>query len=218
MAAPGRIRQAFRMGRTSTASKAAAERRDDAAPAPAPPRAAPTQFPAPTRTASRNPQARSSTASAQATRTGRAAAVASERVDTAYLESLIGYNARRAALAVIAVFLERMKPYDLRPVDFSTLSLITHNPGITARQLCHALGILPPNMVGMINGFEKRGLIERHPHPTDRRAQGLHLTSQGQQMMADAERTAAELEQDVAHRLSRQEQRTLIGLLQKIYL
>jgi DNA-binding MarR family transcriptional regulator len=138
-------------------------------------------------------------------------------IDTRYLEGLIGYNARRAALTVIAVFLERMKPYGLRPVEFSTLSLITHNPGVTARQLCHALGVLPPNMVGLINGLEQRALIERRPHPSDRRAQGLHLSAQGQAMMLAAERTAAELEQDAAHRLSAAEQKTLMGLLQKIY-
>ena len=96
-----------------------------------------------------------------------------EKVDASYLEGLIGYNARRAALSVIGVFLERMAPYGVRPVDFSILSLITHNPGITARQLCNSLGILPPNMVGMVSGFEKRGLVERRPHPSDRRAQAL---------------------------------------------
>jgi hypothetical protein len=31
------------------------------------------------------------------------------------------------------VFLQRMAFYDLRPVDFSVLSLVTHNPGITSR-------------------------------------------------------------------------------------
>lgn len=141
-----------------------------------------------------------------------------DRIDASYLEGLIGYNARRAALAMIAVFLERMAPYGLRPVDFSILSLITHNPGITARQICHALGLLPPNMVGVVNGFEQRGLIERRPHPSDRRAQGLHLTPAGEILMEQAEQTALALEQDVAHKLTPQQQKTLMGLLQKIYL
>ncbi|MEL1299404.1 helix-turn-helix domain-containing protein, partial [Neisseria gonorrhoeae] len=79
-----------------------------------------------------------------------------DQVDTSYLQSLIGYNARRAALSVIEVFMERMAPYDLRVVDFSVLSLVTHNPGITSRQLCTALGILPPNLVAMVNSLEKR--------------------------------------------------------------
>ena len=99
-----------------------------------------------------------------------------DEVDTSYLETLIGYNARRAALSVIGLFLQRMAVYGLRPVDFSVLSLITHNPGITSRQLCSALNILPPNLVGMINALARRGLIERRPHPRDGRAVGLHLT------------------------------------------
>ncbi|MBC7377269.1 MAG: MarR family transcriptional regulator, partial [Burkholderiaceae bacterium] len=93
-----------------------------------------------------------------------------EKVDTSYLESLVGYNARRAALAVMEVFRERMAVYDLRPVDSSVPSLVTHNPGITSRQLCSTLSILPPNLVGMINALEKRELISRRPHPRDGRA------------------------------------------------
>ena len=144
--------------------------------------------------------------------------MAVDEVDTSYLERLIGYNARRAALAVIEIFLERMKVYKLRPVDFSVLSLITHNPGITSRQLCTALGILPPNLVGMVNALEKRGLVERRPHPRDGRAMGLHLTTAGQKLMRDAEKTAAELEGQAAARLTPAETRTLIRLLKKIYL
>lgn len=140
-----------------------------------------------------------------------------ETVDIGYLESLLGYNARRAALAVIEVFLVRMAPYGLKPVDFSVMSLITHNPGITSRQLCHTLGILPPNLVGMVNTLEKRELIERRPHPRDGRAMGLHLTPSGQELMREAERTAAALEADVAGGLTAAELRTLIGLLKKVY-
>ena len=141
-----------------------------------------------------------------------------EEIDTSYLEGLIGYNARRAALAVIEIFLERMKVYKLRPVDFSVLSLVTHNPGITSRQLCTTLGILPPNLVGMVNALEKRSLVERRPHPRDGRAVGLHLTPAGQKLMRDAEKTAAELEAQAASRLTATETRTLIRLLKKIYL
>ena len=49
----------------------------------------------------------------------QAASEQPEPLDTHYLEGLIGYNARRAALTVIGVFLERMAPYGLRPVEFS---------------------------------------------------------------------------------------------------
>ncbi len=140
-----------------------------------------------------------------------------EQVDTRYLETLLGYNARRAALTVIGQFLPRMAAFELRPVDFSVLSLITHNPGITSRQLCAALGILPPNLVGMINALVRRGLIQRQPHPTDRRAVGLQLTADGQALMKQAEVAASELEAQAASRLTPAEHRTLLRLLRKVY-
>jgi len=145
-------------------------------------------------------------------------AAAVEAVDASYLESLIGYNARRAALAMIDAFLGGMAAHDLRPVDFSVLSLVMHNPGITSRQLCATLGILPPNLVGMVSALERRGLVLRRPHPTDGRAMGLHLTQAGQRLMRKAERTAAEVEARAASKLSAGETRTLLRLLRKVYL
>jgi len=138
-------------------------------------------------------------------------------VDTSFLESLLGYNARRAALTIIEVFLDRMSVYGLRPVDFSLLSLVSHNPGITSRQLCAALGILPPNLVKLVADLDKRGLLQRKPHPTDGRAIGLHLTTDGRKMMRDAEASARDLEDSVASPLTAAERDTLMTLLKKIY-
>lgn len=140
-----------------------------------------------------------------------------EKVNTRYLETLVGYNARRAALTAISHFLEEMAIYDLRPVDFSALSLITHNPGITSRQLCTTLGIQAPNIVAMVNGFEKRGLISRHAHPHDGRAFGLMLTPAGEELMVKAERTASTLEARVSGKLTVEERKTMIQLLKKVY-
>jgi DNA-binding MarR family transcriptional regulator len=140
-----------------------------------------------------------------------------EEVDAGFLESLLGYNARRASLAVIEVFMQRMAPFGLKPVDFSVLSLVAHNAGITSRQLCGALAIQPPNLVGLIAALEKRALVERRPHPRDGRAMGLHLTPAGEDLMRQAEPVAARLEREAARGLSAEEQRTLIRLLKKVY-
>ena len=153
-----------------------------------------------------------------ATRPTAAKTAVVDTIDSRYLETLMGYNARRAALSIISVFLDRMAIYDLKPVEFSVLSLVLHNPGITSRQLCAALNILPPNLVGLVQSLDKRGLIVRMPHPRDGRAMGLHPTRQGADLMAKAEKTASELEVDVTRRLTAQERSTLLRLLQKIYL
>ena len=153
-----------------------------------------------------------------ASKTPVAPAPTAEGVDTSFLRTLVGYNTRRASLAIIEVFMERMAVYDLKVVDFSVLSLVAHNPGVTSRQLCATLGVLPPNLVGLIAGLEKRGLIERRPHPSDGRAMGVHLTPAGADLTARAEQTAAQLELDATAQLTGAERKTLIRLLQKIYL
>ena len=140
-----------------------------------------------------------------------------DMVDTTLLRTLVGYNTRRAALSIIAVFMERMAVYDLKVVDFSVLSLVAHNPGITSRQLCATLNVLPPNLVGLIAALERRGLIERRPHPSDGRAMGVHLTPAGAELTQQAEQTAAQLEEDATARLTAAERKTLIRLLQKVY-
>ena len=145
------------------------------------------------------------------------AAAPVEQGDASYLQSRLGFNARMAALKVIGLFMQRMADAGLRVVDFSVLSLIHHNPGITSRQLCDALNLLPPNLVGKIGALERRGLLVRRPHALDRRAQSLQLTAEGQALMRDAENAVSKLEIDASARLSTAERRTLIRLLQKVY-
>jgi len=141
-----------------------------------------------------------------------------DKVDTTYLQTLLGYNARRAALTIIEGFLERMAEFGLRPVDFSVMSVIHRNPGVTSRQLCAALNLLPPNLVGLVQSLEARGFIHRLPHPTDGRAMGLHPTPQGQALMQQAEQAATDLEIERSARLTTAQRKTLLDLLQKIYL
>lgn len=141
-----------------------------------------------------------------------------DHVDTTYLQTLMGYNARRAALSIIELFLERLAPYGLKPVDFSVMSTIQHNPGVTSRQLCATLNLLPPNLVGLIQSLESRGLIERKPHPHDGRAVGLHATPKGHALIVQAEQTASELELEKTAKLTPSQRKTLLALLQKIYL
>ena len=141
-----------------------------------------------------------------------------DTVDAGFLETLVGYSARRASLVVIAEFMQRMATFDLRIVDFSVLSLVTHNAGITSRQLCSTLSIQAPNLVAIVDKLEKkRKLIVRRPHPLDGRAMGLHLTAKGKTLMVEAEKAVAELEISATGRLTATERKTLLGLLKKVY-
>jgi DNA-binding MarR family transcriptional regulator len=138
-------------------------------------------------------------------------------LNTTALEQLLGYAARRTALTIIESFLHSMKPHGLRPVEFSILCLIADNPGVTARQLCAALSLQPPNLVAPLDDFAQRGLIERRAHPQDGRAWGLHATASGQTLMRKAHAQALALELGSTPRLTERERASLLRLLQKVY-
>ena len=143
--------------------------------------------------------------------------VSSETGGTEYLETLVGYNTSRAAHTLVSHFIRGVGSFDLRTVDFSVLSVIGHWPGVTSRQLCQQLNVLPPNMVVLLRELDKRGLIERQPHPTDRRAVGLLLSIGGKALMKKAEKAASAADAQGTAHLSPAERKTLVRLLQKIY-
>ena len=143
---------------------------------------------------------------------------ASPGVRTDFLAGLLGYNARRTSLHLVACFVRDLADLQLKPVGFSLLCLVGHNPGITSRQLCQTLDIHPPNLVGLVSTLTERGCLQRQAHPTDGRAWGLHLTAQGESLLALAEERILASERQACAGLNDAEQATLKRLLQKIYL
>ncbi len=133
------------------------------------------------------------------------------------LLSLVGYNCRRAYLAIMPLFDARMEQYALRAVDFSVLTLINANPSLTQRRLAQAVNVSPPNMATLLDKLEQRGLLLRQRNPLDKRSQTLVLTTEGARLCAKAETTASELETQATAMLSDAERAQLLHLLQKIY-
>lgn len=139
------------------------------------------------------------------------------KIDTTFLRSLVGYNARRAVLHIIGIVMQRLAELELKVVELSVLSLLAHNTGMTSRHVCVELSIMPPNLVALVAALERRGLIERRPHPSDGRAMGLYLTEAGKVLTAEAEIIIAQAEIDATARLTPVERKALIALLQKVY-
>lgn len=145
------------------------------------------------------------------------AATIVEEVNTSSLEALVGYNAKRVSYAVMHALTGRIHNFGLQsPIDYSVLNLIAHNPGITSRQLCNALAISPPNLVGIVKNFENRQILERRLHPSDKRAQGLYLTAHGLALQSQAEAVVAKVDLAVTGELDASERAQLNALLRKI--
>lgn len=143
---------------------------------------------------------------------------AGQPLDQSLLLGLVGYNCRRAFLAIIPHFEQRMKKFELRAVDFSVLSLLNANPNITQKRLSKAVNVSPPNLAILLDRLEERGLVVRQRNPLDKRSQTLVLTAEGAKLCAKAEKTVTELELEATLMLDESERAVLIKLLQKIFL
>ncbi|MEV0664867.1 MarR family winged helix-turn-helix transcriptional regulator [Actinomadura luteofluorescens] len=56
---------------------------------------------------------------------------------------------------------------------------------ITARELSHRMACEASNATFLVDRLEGQGLVERRPHPTDRRAKQIALTPDGERRRAD---------------------------------
>ncbi len=71
-------------------------------------------------------------------------------------------------------------------------------------------------MVAFIDGLQERGLLERRPHPSDRRAHALYLTPAGRKLLAKAITAASRFERELCGRLSDAERDRLLELLGEV--
>lgn len=58
----------------------------------------------------------------------------------------------------------------------------------TGRRLATVLGVDPPYVTLIVDDLERRGLVERTPHPTDRRAKLVRATAAGRRAAQKADR------------------------------
>jgi DNA-binding MarR family transcriptional regulator len=141
-----------------------------------------------------------------------------QQLDQGVLLDLVGYNCRRAYLSIMPLFAKRMDKYELRPVDYTILTLVNANPDITPKRLAQAINVSPPNLGPLLERLESRDLLERRRNPSDKRSQVLALTAAGRTLCKKADKTVAELENEATSMLSDQERADLLRLLQKIFL
>jgi DNA-binding MarR family transcriptional regulator len=141
-------------------------------------------------------------------------------LDESALLSLAGYNLRQAYLLNIVPLFQkpRMAKYQLRPVDYTILSLLKSNPNINQKRLAQAINVSPPNMATVLDRLETRKLLTRQRNPMDKRAQTLVLTPEGLLMCTKVEKTLGELDRDATAALTEAERAELMRLLQKMFM
>jgi DNA-binding MarR family transcriptional regulator len=64
----------------------------------------------------------------------------------------------------------------------------------TQQGLAEALSVTPRNISGLVDALEQHGYVQRTPHPSDRRAVLVRLTSTGEEAMTRMQEEHAHLE------------------------
>src|SRR5262249_42371198 len=80
------------------------------------------------------------------------------------------------------------------------------------QELGRRLGILPSQLVALLDELQERGLIERRQDARDRRSYALHLTASGRNTTGQIGRIAREHDDDVCGYLSTDEKEELTDL------
>ena len=138
---------------------------------------------------------------------------AAEIVDLGGLTEHLGYLMRRAQIWVFQDFIRTLATLNIRPAQYSVLTVINANAGMTQMSLSKALGIERARLVRLLNELEARKFVDRRGSKTDRRSHALHLTAKGRSALADIKALAQEHEQHLADRVGRKNHQLLLRLL-----
>ena len=137
-------------------------------------------------------------------------------LDLGPLPELIGYVLRRAQLAVFQDFFQAFAPFRISPAQFSVLTVIERNPGLTQSQVAAALGIKRTNFVGLLDALERRTLAERRQAAQDKRSYALYLTGEGVALMRKLKPVLKAHESRMIARIGEDGRDRLVALLHEI--
>ena len=128
----------------------------------------------------------------------------------------IVYLLKRTELAVRSCAEALLTEFDLTPAQFVVLFQLKQATGASSADLARAVGISPQSVVELIAPLERKGLIKRREDPEHRRILRTTLTAAGEQLLARAWPSAAELERELMANLTASELRGLHKSLTKL--
>jgi DNA-binding MarR family transcriptional regulator len=118
-------------------------------------------------------------------------------------EPRVSYVVARLERAVRKAINERVKPYGLTTLQYTTLSVLRRQGRpLSNAQLARRAYMTPQAMSEVIEALERKGLIERTPHPNHRRVYPAVLTDEGVRVLELCDAAIDELEEAMLRDLS----------------
>ncbi len=101
-------------------------------------------------------------------------------------DSCLCLHAQRAARALARHFDAVLRPFGLTNGQFSLLMALNRPVPATMAPLAELLAMDRTTLTAALKPLQRRGLLEVHPDPADRRSRQIVLTPAGRSLMADA--------------------------------
>ncbi|UGQ11959.1 MarR family transcriptional regulator [Yinghuangia sp. ASG 101] len=101
-------------------------------------------------------------------------------------DGTLSFLVRRTWLAMRAAIGAELRAYDLTTPQYATLGIVAKYPGCSNSDVARRVGSTRQAANEMLAALERDGLIERSPHPSDRRSKRIHLTALGEQRRVEA--------------------------------
>jgi DNA-binding MarR family transcriptional regulator len=113
-------------------------------------------------------------------------------------------------------FKRRLAPVGVHPRTNAVLVALAGDDGQSQRQLSARLGLHRNVMVSLIDILEEQGLVQRRPHPDDRRAFAVTLTDKARELLPTLEEQSHAMEDEVTGALTPDERAALLDMLQRV--
>ncbi len=105
--------------------------------------------------------------------------------------------------------------FDLTSVQFAALDAIAQQPDIDQASLSATIGFDRATIGGVIDRLEQKGLVQRVVSAQDRRARRLHLTPEGEHLLAASRPVVEALQSEILAPLSPAERAVFLALAHK---
>jgi DNA-binding MarR family transcriptional regulator len=135
-------------------------------------------------------------------------------VDVGPMRDSLGFLLRMAQLQTYGHYFAELKDFELKPGEFTVLTVILRNPGIRQGVLAQSLMIKRAHMTKLIRSLEDRGFVGRAIPDDDRRSVTLTLTEDGRRSVERHWRSFLRYERTPKSGLTLEEERQLVSLLQ----
>jgi DNA-binding MarR family transcriptional regulator len=129
--------------------------------------------------------------------------------NSGYLLSRMGFFAAR-------VFSQRLEAIGLTPRLWGALNVLDADGAVTQQRLGLEIGTDPSSMVATIDELESQGLVERRPHPSDRRAHAIHITPAGRRTLERGRELSKEAQEELLGPLTESERVQLHDFLMRL--